>query len=519
MSGDSGPTWSGAGGPDTARLAAELEARRNLTDLSLIGRGGMGQVYRAYDRGLRRWVAVKALRPDVVGGAGEGYRRFLAEMRTLATIRHTAVVSIHYADTASDDGTAAYFVMDYVDGGDLDGALADRRRTGRKFTVDEVDRVLRPVADALDHIHHRTPPVVHRDLKPANILLPRDPRGGAGTTAVLTDFGISIAGDDTRVTSTGLVIGTERYMAPEIFTVASTYGAHLVDYSPATDRYALALIALEMLTLTAFRDTMSTAAWRGDRTPPRLTADDLAASDAAVAPQVAGVFRRALDNDPARRFPTAVAFLDALRDAAAGQAGQVGEAGQTRELPGPWGTAPAPVPPSSGAPRSGAPRWRTPVALGAVLTIVGALAVLGFVGYRQFLTPGWDARDARIVAAFPDLLPERQGQHGWRGMTCESGEPRGEEGARVNCHGDDLTMAVVDFGDEDVRASYVPVDGVRDLEADGCRIRVAPATGTGAAMGVFPETGDRTRYAMLLTGTTVDSASTATDVVGDIPVC
>jgi hypothetical protein len=516
VSGDSGHTWSDRGEPDTARLAAELEERRNLTDLSLIGRGGMGQVYRAYDRGLRRWVAVKALRPDVVGSAGEGYRRFLVEMRTLATIRHTAVVNIHYADAASADGTAAYFVMDYVDGGDLEGALADRRRTGRKFTLDEVDRVLRPVADALDHIHHRTPPVVHRDLKPANILLPRDPRGGAGTTAVLTDFGISIAGDDTRVTSTGLVIGTERYMAPEIFTVASTYGAHLVDYSPATDRYALALIALEMLTLTAFRDTMSTVAWRGDRTPPRLTADDLARQDAAVAPQVAGVFRRALDNDPSHRFHTAVAFLDALRDAATGQAAQ------TREVPGPWNTAPAPVPapvPATGPASSGTARWRTPVALAAVLTIVGALAILGFVGYRQFLTPGWDAGDARIVAAFPDLLPDRQGQHGWRGMTCEGGAPRGEEEARVSCHGVDLTMAVVDFGDEDVRAAYVPADGVQDLEADGCRIRVAAATGTGGAMSVFPETGDRTRYAMLLTGTTVDSASTVTDVVGDIPVC
>ncbi|MEY8566007.1 serine/threonine-protein kinase [Corynebacteriaceae bacterium 7-707] len=502
---------------DLARLAEELERRRNLTDLTLIGRGGMGHVYRAYDQGLQRWVAVKAVRPDVVGSGGEGYRRFLAEMRTLATIRHTAVVNIHYADAVSSDGTAAYFVMDYVDGGDLEGALADRRSTGRKFTVAEVDRVLRPVADALDHIHHRNPPVVHRDLKPANILLPRDPHGGAGATAVLTDFGISIAGDDTRMTSTGLVIGTEKYMAPEIFTVASTYGAHLVDYSPATDRYALALIALEMLTLTAFRDTMSTAAWRGDRTLPRLTSTELAATDATAAPQVAGVFRRALDNDPSRRFPAAVAFLDALRDAARGQVGQ------TREVPVTW-NAPAPVPasaaaPGAGAAASGASRWRTPVVLLTVLALVGALAVLGFVGYRQFLTPGWEPSDARIVGAFPDLLPERQGQEGWRGMTCEGGEPRGEEDARVSCHGDGLTMAVVDFGSEDVRSAYVPADGVQQLEADGCRIRVAAPSDSGGAMGVFPETGDRTRYAMLLTGSPVDTASSVTDVVGNIPVC
>ncbi|WP_312977905.1 serine/threonine-protein kinase [Corynebacterium sp.] len=510
---DSG-NWSGD--PDVAQLAAELEARRNLTDLTLIGQGGMGHVYRAYDQGLHRWVAVKAVRPDVVGSGGEGYRRFLAEMRTLATIRHTSVVNIHYADALSSSGTAAYFVMDYVDGGDLEDALAERRRTGRRFTVGEVDRILRPVAEALDHIHHRNPPVVHRDLKPANILLPRDPHSAVGTTAVLTDFGISIAGDDTRVTSTGLVIGTEKYMAPEIFTVASTYGAHLVDYSPGTDRYALALIALEMLTLTAFRDTMSTAAWRGERTLPRLTAEALAEPDGPVAPQVAGVLRRALDNDPSRRFPTAVAFLDAVRDTGRGQVGQ------TREVPVAWaGAAPTPShpapPAASGA--SGARRWKVPVALLAVVAVVGALGVLGFVGYRQFMTPGWEASDARIVNAFPDLLPQRQGQEGWRDMTCDGGDPQGEEEARVTCHGDGLTMAVVDFGSEETRSAYVPASGAEQLEADGCRIRVAAPAESGGAMSVFPETGDRTRYAMLLTGAPVDSASSATDVVGNIPVC
>ncbi|MGJ0182338.1 hypothetical protein [Corynebacterium glyciniphilum] len=135
------------------------------------------------------------------------------------------------------------------------------------------------------------------------------------------------------------------------------------------------------------------------------------------------------------------------------------------------------------------------------------------------MTPGWEPSDARIVSAFPDLLPKRQGQEGWRDMTCDGAEPRGEEEARVTCHGGSLTMAVVDFGSEETRSAYVPTSGAEQFEADGCRIRVAAPTETGGAMSVFPETGDRTRYAMLLTGATVDSASSATDVVGNIPVC
>ncbi|MGP9724042.1 serine/threonine-protein kinase [Corynebacterium sp. AOP40-9SA-29] len=517
-----GEADSNSSGDGLAWLAAELESRRNLTDLTPIGQGGMGHVYRAYDRGLHRWVAVKAIRPEIVGrggpDGGDGYQRFLAEMRTLATIRHTSVVNIHYADSAdalSATGTAAYFVMDYVDGGDLAEALADRRTTGRRFSVDEACDILRPIAEALDHIHHRNPPVVHRDLKPANILLPRDPHSSVGTTALLTDFGISIAGDDTRVTSTGMVIGTEKYMAPEIFTTASTYGAHMVDYNAATDRYALALIALEMLTLTAFRDTMSMTAWRGERKLPTLTAEALAPQDGPAAAHITSVLRRALDNDPGRRYPTAVAFLDALA-APAGAAGAGRQDAQTRETPVSWAPAPAAAASGASGRRSAS---RTPVVVLGVLALLVVLGVGGFLGYRHIATPAWDANDARIVNAFPKLLPDRQGESGWQGMTCNSSDARGEEDARVTCRGDGLTMAVVDFGSEDVRAAYIPTTGAEPFEYDGCRIRTVEAAETGGAMSVFPQSADRTRYAMLLTGETVDDAASALDVIQGMPVC
>lgn len=264
------------------------------------------------------------------------------------------------------------------------------------------------MAQALDYLHHRQSPVIHRDLKPANILLPEDP----GTTSVLTDFGISIAGEDTRLTSTGLVIGTEKYMAPEIFSVASTWGAHKVDYSPATDRYALALIAVEMLTLTAFRDTMSQRAWRGERTLPALTVGNLATQDAqvpGVAERVTEVFGVALNNDPGSRYTSAVAFLDALV-AAVSPAGPPAQHTAAAPRPTVQQTGVAPVAPVSPPqrPTPQAPpaqsRRRTGRSVGILVTIVLLIAgtgLLGVLGYQQVLYPGWDSRDARMVEAFP----------------------------------------------------------------------------------------------------------------------
>ncbi|MGO1948883.1 MAG: serine/threonine-protein kinase [Mycobacteriaceae bacterium] len=488
-------------------FAGELQRKHGLTQLSLIGNGGMGQVFRAYDQNLERWVAVKVIRPEAVS-TGDGYRRFAAEMRTLAGIRHAAVMNIHYASQVEN---TAYFVMDYEPGGDLEDALAEHRASGTHYTAAEVGTVLRPVADALDHLHARTPPVVHRDLKPANILLPVDP----ATTSVLTDFGISIVGDETRVTSTGLVIGTQKYMAPEIYTVASTYGAHEVDYNAATDRYALALIALEMLTLTAFRDTMSQSAWQGNRRLPELSAQNLSPDDVrdpAAVSRITAVLRTALDNDPAQRFASSTAFLDALVAATRGPGRDT--TAQTRAVPVGWG----PQQPPTQSPHPRQPRKRTRRRIAVLTTVVllaAATGLLGVLGYRQVLHPAWDSQDATIVDAFPGLLPERQNQDGWRGMNCEGKTPQGEESARVVCADSGMTMAVVDFGGEDTRASYVPDSGTEFLRHDGGMIRTSLS---GDSLMVFPEDGYRTRFAMLMNGTTVEQADSAGSVVGNIPV-
>ena len=148
-----------------------LRERHGFTNIEEIGRGGMGVVYRATDPKLERQVAVKLLSTELLD-AESSLARFESEMRTLAKIKHSAVVTIHSADTL-DDGRA-YFVMDYIDGDDLASLIRSRREWGNRFTIEETVELLRPIAAALDHLHLRMQPaVIHRDVKPGNILVPR----------------------------------------------------------------------------------------------------------------------------------------------------------------------------------------------------------------------------------------------------------------------------------------------------------------------------------------------------------
>ena len=155
-----------------------------------IGRGGMGIVYRAKDRKLKRTVAVKVLPPEL------GYRsdiksRFLREAETAAQLNHPNIVDIYSVDEA---GQLVYFVMAYILGENLAKRLHDVGPLG----IDETCRILRDVADALSYAHERG--VIHRDIKPDNILI--DAESGH---PMVTDFGIARAMGDgsTRLTVTG----------------------------------------------------------------------------------------------------------------------------------------------------------------------------------------------------------------------------------------------------------------------------------------------------------------------------
>ncbi|MGW5723573.1 serine/threonine-protein kinase [Amycolatopsis sp. NPDC003865] len=186
----------------------------------LIGTGGTARVYQAFDRRLRRDVAVKVYDRGAV--AVERLRR--AREKTIqASIDHPRVVALFDSGT---DGDRAYLVMQLVHGENL----AQRLLAG-PLPAGEVTELAGQLADALAHVHDRR--IVHRDLKPANVLL-----GGDGP--LISDFGIAHELESTHVTGSGLVTGTAAYLAPE-----QVAGERV---GPAADVYALGLILLECLT-------------------------------------------------------------------------------------------------------------------------------------------------------------------------------------------------------------------------------------------------------------------------------
>src|SRR5262249_29164897 len=197
--------------PDPLATAADDELRAHVeralsTHYELdceIGRGGMGIVYRARDRRLKRQVAIKLLPPELAFRS-DIKSRFLREAETAAQLSHPNIVPIY---TVDEQEQLVFFVMAYVSGDNLAKRLHERG----VLPCDDVRRITREVPDPLAYAHGRG--VVHRDIKPDNILL--DASSGR---AMVTDFGIARAAseaDTGRLTATGMAIGTPAYMSPE----------------------------------------------------------------------------------------------------------------------------------------------------------------------------------------------------------------------------------------------------------------------------------------------------------------
>jgi len=199
---------------------------------SVLGRGGMAEVWEASDTVLGRRVAIKLFRSDPASEAD--YQRQQAEIRLLAGLIHPNLVAVFDAgtDLTGPGRPCTYLVMELVEG----ATLAQLLRLGPVAPA-EAAQLGAQVASALAYVHARG--IVHRDLKPANILLGSAPEAGGAVPVKLTDFGVARILDGTRLTVTGTTVGTANYLSPE-----QASGAEV---TPASDVYSLGLVLLECL--------------------------------------------------------------------------------------------------------------------------------------------------------------------------------------------------------------------------------------------------------------------------------
>ena len=251
-----------------------------------LGEGGMATVYKAYDPSLERYVAIKIIRtinqidPDFLV-------RFQREARALARLDHPYILKV--LDYGEENGVP-YLVMPFVSHGTL------KKYTRGRIPYERAIGILLPVADALSYAHKRK--IIHRDIKPANILF------GESGEPILSDFGIAKmldAGEQTQLTGTGLGIGTPAYMAPEQWNGIA---------DERTDIYALGIVLYELITGRCPFQAETPAAILIKQIQDPLPRPKNFAPD--LPDNVEALIFKALAKDPALRFQTMQAFMQAM---------------------------------------------------------------------------------------------------------------------------------------------------------------------------------------------------------------
>ena len=265
---------------------------------TLIGRGGMAQVYKAWDPNTQRYVAVKVLHQHLVDDTNFA-ERFAREGKLIANLHHPNIVALYDFDRQEipGGGSIHYMVMPLVPGQSLKERLESCIDVDERLSFDEVLRIIDGVAAALDYAHAKD--MVHRDIKPGNILF--DENGNS----LLTDFGLARMTFGARLTESGVASGTPAYMAPE--QGLGEPGDH------RSDIYSLGIILYEMLTnaLPFLADTSLGILMKHINEPlpsPRSIVPSLS-------PAVEAVIFRATAKDPDSRFQTARAMADELHNA------------------------------------------------------------------------------------------------------------------------------------------------------------------------------------------------------------
>ena len=381
--------------------------------LEVIGRGGMGVVFKARDTRLQRVVAVKVLAAPLAGNAS-ARQRFFREARAAAAVRDDHVVNIHAV--SEDSGPTPYLVMEFIAG----VTLEKRLKTRGPLAVKEVLRIGMQAAEGLAAAHKQG--LIHRDVKPANILLEN------GVERVkITDFGLARAADDASLSQAGVVAGTPLYMSPE-----QARGETL---DARSDLFSLGSVLYTLCTgQTAFAAGNTVAVLRRvcEETPRPIRE-----VNPDIPEWLAAVVNKLLAKEPGERFQTATELAEVL-----GQ--HLAQLQQSRLAPAAAPEKPEAVPPPA-APAGaggGAARTRKRLAVAALLVLAGAasLVVVAVLAWAWLFPSTGKATDLSIA-----------GQHVPRVLTVSK---RPEDGGRfrtVQAALDEVepgkTIRVLDNGD------------------------------------------------------------------------
>ncbi len=302
--------------PDVAQrrlLPSGLRIGPHYTIGSVLGEGGMGVVYRAYDEVLRRTVAIKVLHNNLLGDPGIR-RRFRREVDLMRSWIHPNVVQV-YDFVETRDVLA--FVMEFIDGPTLQQHLAE---WGGKMPYETLRPLFIDILDAVGEAHQQG--IVHRDLKPDNILLAP---GSSRLHPKIVDFGVAKVIEGTRYTVTGALLGTCRYMSPEQITDPET-----VDHR--ADLYALGIVLFQMIAGRVpfdHDDQWGTMMAQVRKPPPPLTD-----YREGVPKPLQGLVRDALAKEPDGRPQSCSEFASLLREALSNTDRTPTIPGATAALPG-----------------------------------------------------------------------------------------------------------------------------------------------------------------------------------------